>query len=409
MTHPLRPSQQHYVRAKDWKQKFLNTDRTNLYDIVTSMFLDCHSDKDVAEALSEQFGFVVSSDDVREIRIAASRTARMEGDETKRRRWCFRFARLTADNLVKEYMLLEGKTSFREAKLALAEEITTLFRERPAHQLWVAVNEAMGRNNISLDLIREFVSSHEAYTRAKAYMERSPWRKDVAAPEGRLEILAQMAKMQFAEYLKDYEKTSRWICGQLGVPEDTLEPSDVDFILDYNRMSVIAEMPDEEALAKHEGDKSVRLRKDRSLDEALEGNVADLDGEQAEELMETLLSRSLPLPSRVERMYRGIEQLAKRRSPDRHTFQALRDMLANHLKLFSADRFFSASDLRKARRHNVSEIELCNILSDLNTLPTEADGQRYAHELFQNPAYKDALYDALHRYFSMRWGYSVEG
>lgn len=142
--------------------------RSELYDFVTRMFLDSGSDGDVAKALSSEFKQEVSGVQVQQLRKDAALAAVEDGSVEVRRRWIYRYSKLCVNNLVKEQMFMEDKHDFLAAKMELAEEIEGLSENSSQGRLWIAVNDALGRNNIDLGLIRELI----AYSRhARALWE----------------------------------------------------------------------------------------------------------------------------------------------------------------------------------------------------------------------------------------------
>jgi len=148
-------------------KKFPSLGRVCLYDRITAMYLDVGDDAEIAISLSDELGYRITPDVVTEVRQEAAMMAESQKPEI-RRKWSYRYKNLTVNNVIKEYMFIEGKHNFLKAKREFAEEIETLVQKTPADKLWIAINDALGRNNISLEFVYELL----AYGRTARKIEK---------------------------------------------------------------------------------------------------------------------------------------------------------------------------------------------------------------------------------------------
>ena len=390
--------------AEKWVFRFGTRPVQETYDSVTAMFLDCHDDQEIADELSGQRGGKITARDVRQIRLAASRAAREDESRQVKLKWIFRFRRVTPNTLVKEYMLLTDQPSFLRAKLALAEEIAMLMRAHGEEDLWIAVNEALGRNNVPLDVLKELVAYNDSNEKLTRLVKQSSWRKDMIDTGTRLRIFAQVVHLNQQEHGQDVKAARQWAAQQLGVDPGELTEGDMAFLVDYHGCSLIPESLDENELIKSVQQTDTVLQGDVFLAQAFDGNLGNLSKAEIETMVKTLKMRPLPDAVELRSLLDATEVQLRLGVADSPVLEALRDMVKVYLSLTDIKTFFSFSGLLGAKLRGVSRSDLSDMLAHLNSLPNQSLVEERLKELLQDPPYAEILSGFSRKYLTLRWG-----
>lgn len=205
--------------------------KAELYDRVTRLYLELFDEKKIAASLSKSFGVEISGRQVKAFRVEAAAAAERMDSEEQRRRWIYRYRNVTVNNLVKEYMSITGAHELLASKRELAEEIDELSREIPENRLLMAVNEALGRNNIDREFVKAMLSycatAREleplvvGYAKAQAMTSEEAY-FDLATKVGGLGVGGETARLGF-------------LARTLGCSAGHLAARHIAFLLEYRR------------------------------------------------------------------------------------------------------------------------------------------------------------------------------
>lgn len=372
--------------------------RTQLYDRITGMYLDCPDDSEIAHHLSSDLKLDLNANIISDIRVEAALAAETQPPAV-RRRWIYRYRRLTVNNLAKEFMFLEKKGSFIQAKRDLAHEISTLVQSTPPDKLCIAVNDAMGRNNIGADLIHTL----EAYWRtlrkmedaAGRYADRSGMTMDAAL----LNIADKLTLLYNSECHKSVKKAATALGEILGQLPGTINEDDAAFFLEYKRFTDDEKSSGGTMASKlfHcadfvAGPKSVLQRvldgaahhisasELTNLTDALRSNhvMARTDLEQVREYV----ARYIGDIATLKRLRDGADQTETAQENMLRALKVLERVIDNHLSLLDQERFLTKKERARANRCGISPNDLRVVLERLNNLPDPDEVEHLANQIF---------------------------
>lgn len=396
--------------------KFPSMSLFELYDHVTRMYLDCWNDADIANALSEQLSRPVDAHVVNGLRTEAAMAAEHQPIDI-RRRWIYRYPNITVNNLVKEYMFMEGKAHFLTAKRELAEEIESLVAETPHKRLCIAVNDALGRNNIGIEHIRE-LQDYAGRIRALEQVVQEYERTRGTPPGQGLAALAKEVALICRERCKnDPAKTAKLLVGILGLGQTAYEARDVELLVEYDRFA--GDDGNYSLMVKLLKGADIPPRLSSALDIVAAGTAKHLSIKSIESLIKTIQSRSIQSFEVLENVrhyaHRHIKDLATLRElgiprpadadPEATEITTLRMLLKlvdQHLTLLDATRFLENSEVRKAAKRNISQVDLQTLLARFNSMEFEADIRKLAQDVQLNRQFEFPIERYLTTRFSLR-------
>lgn len=360
--------------------------RANLYDRVTSMYLDCWDDAEIAGALSAESGCDVSPETISGVRVEASVEAEARQSPEIRRKWIYRYRHLTVNNLVKEYMFLEGKNDFLRAKRELADEIDFLVRTSPADRLLIAVNDALGRNNIGMDLIEKVLAYGRAARKVEAAIGAYEKSKGMTFRGGVVEVARMVSAIHGRASAQGGKGTAAFMATLLGCSEKTFGEEDVEFCLECAKFSLVTNTWAANPLSRIMQGADMNTGQSALLDQVLAGIAHDLSAPEVMQLVTQV--RQAPLLSEgqrdklrmyAERHISDIEMKDKlavsetsfrQRQQELKAVQELIRVLEEHFSLRDAATFFTPQDIANAARRGIIEPHLQAMLAKLNLLRT---------------------------------------
>lgn len=364
--------------------KFPFCSRASLYDMVTGMYLDCWDDAEIARSLASEYRCDISQATVNGLRIEASSEAEARHSPELKRKWIYRYKHLTVNNLVKEYMFLEGKEDFLRAKRDLADEIDLLVRTSSADRLWIAVNDALGRNNISEDLIQKLLAYGKTARKLEAAISDYEKARSVTFKGGIGEVAAMIAALHGKADGQDARNVARFMAILLACEETAFCVEDVDFCIDYNKQALLSSaVAGSPAFRVMHGADVVEQEPD-VLDQVLSGIAHDLSSSEILKLVE--LVRKGPLLSKgqgerikayaarhvsddeMRKKLAVIEASSRKRQEEMASIQILLTAVDDHLSLREAKTFFSPQEIARAESRGIIEPHLQALLNKLNLL-----------------------------------------
>jgi hypothetical protein len=389
--------------------------RAKVYDTVTNIYLDCWDDTEVARTLSAQLSMEIPSHLVAAIRVEAAAAVENQPSEI-RKKWAYRYRKVTVNNLVKEYMFIEGSRNFIEAKRALAKEIETLVKTTSPDQLCIAINDAVGRNNVGLETILQLEAySHRAAMMdhfADSYAQAKFLSNQSAAIQ---EIAGTMTRSFNGECRRDYQKAVTVLKQLLGQKSHPFDPADVDYFLEYAKFS------GEDSgtlMARLTKGADIVARPKSAVEQAIDGVAHHMSPDELRQLTETV--RSSKLMGRVDleqimdyaiRQQKNVETMKKigwkHKLPEalqEHEHKALEDvknLVRRHLSLLDCKEFLSEREIAKAERRDISRSGLQVMLDQLNSQSTMKEVERLAEQLFAAKRYDFPLQRYLETRFQM--------
>jgi hypothetical protein len=389
--------------------------RAKLYDAITSMYLDCRNDGEIAAALSEEHGRPISAQAIAGIRLEAAVAAEHQPSEI-RRRWIYRYRKMTVNNLVKEFMFMEGMRNFAKGKRELANEIDLLVKNTPPDRICITVNDVLGRNNIGMDLINEL----QAYAVEDRKMNEAvrPYAEKHLMPQE--QALAQVARMlaltHNAERAKDPEKSTALLSEILADSSQSFTQSDVSFLVEYDRLQAEAESASMMGLIARAGDLA---RPPSVLEQAIEGTAHHFAYPELVQIVDSM--RSTPVMSRSD--LAQVREYASRHRKDLATLKELGyvrsappgmakmelEMLENvltlteqHLSLLDYRTFLTNHEISNALRHKITSNDLKTILDRLNASSTPEEIESLADRLLEGHNFEFPLVRYLARRFTLK-------
>lgn len=372
--------------------------RAQLYDRVTAMYLDFPDDREIARSLSADLRLELTEATISAIRVEAALAAERQPHAVKRR-WIYRYRRLTVNNLVKEFMFMEDKHNFLKAKRELAEEIVALVRQTPPDKLCIAVNDALGRNNIGADLIHKL----EAYGHCSRKMRDAAKSYAVLAglddESALLRIADKLAVLHATECNRDLGKTALALAKILKTRSNSIDGNDVTFFLEYHNLANEDQESARSFMSRIVSGSDVGIGLQSVLQQVLDGVSHHIPRTGIANLIEIVRSNLVMERSDLEqvrdyavRHARDLETSRKlqhaARLPDNiekstiDELGTLERLVSNHLSLLSSGSFFSKAELTGASRRNISSGDLQAVLDRLNRLETEEEITQLATSLF---------------------------
>ena len=393
------------ARAKDKDDgipQLKNLDKKEVYDLATSMFLDCGDEKYIAAALSEHFGVDLDTNTVRQIRFqAAAEADRMENPQD-RKKWIFRYSYLTTNNLVKEYMFIMRSQNFYEAKVELADEFFWLQQKFPRNKLWMALNEAVGRNNVPIDIVDELLEFRDTLMHVKQIIGASAKQKKTDPTMLLIELSEKTDQAYRGECKEDSIKAAVFASRFLDIEDGSIKPTDVKFLREYLKCSNFPDRSEEDSLMKLiEG--ADTLQKRSLIREAAAGDAVNLTFGELHQLVQEMRLGPVLKAEQLQR----IADFAARKTKDsdmQNVLAKLKVVIEDHLSILEVAGLISKGELLKFRVQGVTSDELQEMLKMLNSLASMQEVQSYSAEAM-NKASKPRIVETLvSRYTAKRFG-----
>ena len=366
-------------------EKFPSMGRVTLFDRVTSMYLDTGDDAEIARTLSEELGTNVTPDTVAEVRKEAAMVAEKQPPEI-RRKWIYRYKILTVNNIVKEYMFIEGKHNFVRAKREFAEEIEALVQKTPSDRLWIAINDALGRNNISIELVYELLAYGRTARKLEKLVQAYADSRLLTTEEGMRDV--SMKVRRYCDEENDSAKRIRFAAKLIEQNEKLLTMEDTAFLVEYGRFAMDSVTPEPNFTNRILRGADVFVKPPSILEQLLLGDVSK--HLSSAELPQVILAlRSTPLMTKPQleqvlsyarRHIDGIEIMKKLGTKDQKpeqvqvmvmkALQSLQKVVEDHLCIVDATSFLSNHELGSAASGGMNIKTLEAKLAELNRLPS---------------------------------------
>jgi len=143
----------------------------------------------------------------------------------------------TADQVVREYMERAKLPGVCEAQVELADELYWLGEQHPKERLLLALNEALGRSDVSLAVMDEILAFRETAIRVKQMVAQYAAAEGLD-PAGAASLLEVARKISAARKRNagDAAKTMAYAARLLKLPPDTLTPADLQFFEDFHNL-----------------------------------------------------------------------------------------------------------------------------------------------------------------------------
>lgn len=361
---------------------FPGWDKATLYDVVTRMYLDSWNDKEVAIALSLQYGLRVGAAQAHSIRREAAMAAAAQESHDVKRKWIYRYRNLTLNNLVKEYMFMEGKNDFLKARRELSAEIDMMVKTTPTDRLLIAVNDALGRNNITQKLVHELLVYHKMAIRIEKLVEPFAQNRNINVGDALCELASKID--EFAK--GDPDRSLVYAAKILRVTEKRLTEDDIVFLRDYSRFAS-GDGNQKQGMMFHimHGADMMATRKATPFERLLSKTQTEFTAGEIEQMIERMKNIPVPAPDQIIKFHTlaktriaELEESTELVSPDgrsdpvRHrelqAYQTLEQLARGHLSLTDYRQFFTSREIDKAIRHGVPEMELQNTIGTLNRI-----------------------------------------
>lgn len=370
--------------------------KDQLYDAVTSMYQECYDDEEIARTLARMSCPGITGVMANTLRQEAATMAETLTYDI-RKKWIYRFKRPTVNNLVKEYMFLESKKSFIQAKRELADEVERLQENTSPEKLCVAINDAVGRNNIGMELIRELV----AYAQAARKIDASVGLLAKSGNQPASFIMEQIARKLKTAFEKDFGKdlsqTLPLLAGLLHQPVQNINEDDAELMLEYIKICDDGVDGIEQPVFKRTKGVDMFLHAKSLTEQVLGGMGRHMNEKELRFILEEI--RSAPVLSTKD--LETLKAYAKRHLSDLDTLEKLnhfpqnRDLRQNevkkldamlrliqrHLSLSDVKAFLSSQELHHAAQLGLDEAATDHIMRNINNLETTKAVEDFARTL----------------------------
>lgn len=386
----------------EWTKLFPEEKREELFDLITSMFLDSADEKHIAEALSEHYNVTLTAGNVRNIRVEAARKADTIEEPEKRKKWVFRYRYLTLNNLVKEYIFITGLSGFFEAKIELADEFFWLEKKYSKKRLWIAVNDALGRNNVPVELVDELLEFREDFVRIKQLLTSHAKAQGINVMALILELSKKVADAYRKKCQENSVKTAQHMCDLLEMEPGTVTPSDIEFFLEYSRCSQLPDRSESGALIGLIQGADV-LGKRSLLSQAVGGNIANFSLDDIQELIQEMRLSPVLEARHLEKLRDYASKRRRERGAAAGIFKILETLAENHLALKDINKFYSQVEFLKTRVKRISLSELQKTLDILNALKKFDEVKSWLGMVIESSPYKEIMTSFADKYCAKRF------
>jgi hypothetical protein len=261
-------------------------------------------------------------------------------------------------------MFLSGTSRFFEAKIELSDELYWLKQKVPTKKLWIAINQALGRNNVSLEMVEELLSFRDTVLRIKKIVKRKARKEGVDAEKLLVTTSEQVSEAYNGEFSKDSVRTAHFAAELLECGLDEITVDDVDF---FNEHARCIKFPERSAMMRLvEG--ADTLEEDDLIKEAEDGNIANFSNEDVQRLIRQMRNRPILKKEALEDMLDYIARRLRRKNPGDEVFESLRNIVKRHLSLTEILKFYPGAGMMKFRMCNIAESQLQELLDGLNPL-----------------------------------------
>lgn len=386
--------------SPDWAGKLTEAERIELYDRVTSMFTDCGDDEYIAAVLSQQFDTQVSSHEVSQIRYEAAQEADSQGTPELLRKWAFRYQYLTMNNVIREYMFISRSPGFMQAKTEIADELFWLQKKHSRAKLWLALNEALGRNNVPPNIVDELIEFREVAVKIKGIINKAAKARGADPTKFLQEVGPQIADAYQGECNKNRVTAATVACRILGVDLGTILPPDIDYFREYAKSLILDEKRKMGGLSRLVQTTDT-FQGRRMMNEVLRGNLTLMGTTELKELAQEIENNPLFSLDQVKKLQEDVKRESKRHH--RAGLRRLGKVLHMYEDLWDARKLFPPLERLEMRILGVDLPKLQAIVSTLNQLSSREEVLSYlstAEEIYPS---KPVIRRLAVRYYSRRF------
>ena len=367
------------------------------------MFLDNADETRMAEALSDHYNVTLTSGIVRDIRVEAARNADTIEAPEKRKKWVFRYRYLTLNNLVKEYLFITGLPGFFEAKIELADEFFWLEKKHSKKRLWIAVNDALGRNNVPVELVDELLEFREDFLRIKQLFASHAKAQSINVMTLILDLSKKVADAYRKKCQENSVKTAHHMCHLLEMEPGTLTPSDIEFFLEYFRCSKFLSSSDDTGTLTRLVEGADVLGKRSVLNEAVGGNIANFNLDDIQKLIQEMRLSPVLESRHLEKLHDYASSQRQESGAAAETFKTLKTLAKAHLALKDINKFYSQVEFLKLRVKRIPLSELQKVLEELNALKKVDEVRSWLGMVIASSPYKEIMTSFADKYCTKRF------
>lgn len=392
-------------QGSGWLGQFKGMPREEVFDRVTGMFLDCGDDEYIAALLSEQMHSAISPQEISQIRFDAAQEADRIGTREALRKWAFRYQYLTTNNLIREYLFISRSTNVMEAKMELADELFWLKKKHTMARLWMAINEALGRNNVPPNVVDDLIEFRETALRIKHLIAKSAKDKNMDPAKLLQEVGPKITEAYQGECRRNRVKAAAIACKLLDVELGTIFPSDVDFFREYSKSAIL----DDKRVGSGRLSRLVQatdtFQGRRMMNEVLRGNLTLMGSAQIQELVNEMKNNPMLKPEQIHKLIEDIGR--ERRRHGRKWLKRLKRLLVKYLRLWDARSLFPHLERLEMRIRGVPFPRLQSTVETLNLLASQDEVISYLSTVSEIYPSKPVMRRLSARYFKRRFGVPV--
>jgi|GEM_PF-3667105 len=374
----------------------------DIFATATVLYLEKWDDGAVAAELTSRTGKQVSAEMSKAIRVDAAVEALVSGDAALRREWMYRYRVLTPRTLVKEYMFLTGIPAFFEAKVELADELFWLSRDNSIDELTEAFNAAMGRKNISSDLLCEFLAYRTVMLDVKQHINK----RATATRSDAVEMLDSLAAKVFDSYSKfgnNIVVAARKVEAVLELPRGSMTPEMTRCLMEYHVLLEYPEMTDGDSLRRIIAEDDVFS----SIDEVVYGDPEVLTVEQMPSLFAAMNASPVLAPRHLSRIKRVAGRLAAQDTSPEKNSEKVRRMAEKHDRLDDVNPLLPTKIDTVVKTKRITSPELKKTLALVNTVSTIDEVVEFMKDQVVAESERPALGDFMSKYCFARFGINV--
>ena len=266
----------------------------------------------------------------------------------------------------------------------------------------MAINDALGRNNIPVELVNAILEFRGTMLRMKQLAAQGAIEKGIDPTRNLLDISEKVADAYRNRFKENSIHTADFACDLLSIKRRSLTSADVDFMREYFKCSTFPERDANESIVRFlEG--ADTFDSQSILREAAAGNIVNLDTADCRRLLQEMEANPILRPDQLKAI--GSHVAEKMRGPlVDPVYKNLANLVADHLFLTDTGNFYSTADTVKLRIHGITRENLQEVLNTLNSLRSYDEVVAYFRTMMDDSSQRLITPAMASKYCKKRFG-----
>jgi len=306
----------------------------------------------------------------------------------------------TLDEVVKDYMTRSKLQNLCEAKIELADEMYWLGQENSKESLLAAINDALGRKDIQMDVIDAILGFRETTVRVKQVIADHARNSKSDAAKVMEEISRKVADA-FVRNKQDAVKTAEYACELLHVEKGVILAADIQFFREYFECSIHHQAIQTAASnpAAQASESTPKPSSDILNLAAASGNAATVD---VNNMIGEL--RQKPVLGAEELKGMDVEVLRKLGGAASETYKKIKRVIDAHISLADVNAFYSPAERRALLLQGISMPAIQELLKIMNAIADRTQIEAHMQKSIEASQQKETMTSFASRYFKKRFG-----